>query len=203
MFTGIACSIPEENAIESDSNEVISGEIDDDLDQERGDPNGPLAGEVPGSELIESRFKPEIVFQGAAFNRPLLLTNAGDGSGRLFVVEQAGLIYVLTGVEAQEKELFLDIRGLVDDSGNEKGLLGLAFHPDYANNNSFFINYTDRQGTVIAKYLSSGNTVDSDSQEVVLRIAAFGHTYYQNVLEFQILSHLHLKVHQLSILEYG
>ncbi len=125
-------------------------------------------GIVPEPADIEERFVPEEVFQGASFNRPLLVTNAGDGSGRLFVVEQAGLIHVMSGPESAEKELFLDIRNLVDDSGNEMGLLGLAFHPRYAENGLFFVNYTDSQGTVIASFEATGNEADQNSREEIL-----------------------------------
>ena len=83
--------------------------------------------------------------------RPIGLTNAGDGSDRLFVLEQSGLIRVI-----RENELlpvpFLDITGLVSCCG-ERGLLGLAFHPNYIENGFFFVNYTDLKGdTVIARF---------------------------------------------------
>lgn len=120
---------------------------------------------IPDVEDIELRFILEEVSQGTAFKRPLSVQNAGDGSGRLFVVEQAGLIYVLTGPEATEKELFLDIRDLVDVSGYEMGLLGLTFHPDYAENGYFFVNYTDNNGTVVARFEASGNKADPDSRQ--------------------------------------
>jgi glucose/arabinose dehydrogenase len=67
---------------------------------------------------------------------PVVVTGAGDGSGRLFVVEQQGRILIVGG------GVFLDISSLVDSSGNEQGLLGLVFHPDYTNNGYFYVNYT-------------------------------------------------------------
>ena len=76
--------------------------------------------------------------------QPVLVTHAGDGSGRLFVVEQAGRIRILDGGRLLE-EPFLDITDRVG-SGGERGLLGLAFHPDYADNGRFFVNYTRRAG---------------------------------------------------------
>jgi glucose/arabinose dehydrogenase len=77
--------------------------------------------------------------------RPVDLDAApGDTTGRLFVVEQVGRIRILrNGVVAETP--FLDIAARVSRS-NEQGLLGLAFHPDYAKNGRFFINYTDRNG---------------------------------------------------------
>lgn len=91
------------------------------------------------------------------FRRPLLVTHAGDGSGRLFVVEQGGLIRVIKD-GAVLAEPFLDVSALISPAarGNdytERGLLGLAFHPDYAKNGLFYINYTDASGnTVVARY---------------------------------------------------
>lgn len=88
---------------------------------------------------------------------PVLITHAGDGSGRLFVVEQPGRILILeNGVVRTDP--FLDITDLVPRytySGGytEQGLLGLAFHPDYENNGLFFISYSDLLGdSVIARY---------------------------------------------------
>jgi len=75
------------------------------------------------------------------FSRPVAVRAAGDGLGRLFVVEQAGRIMVLRGGEVLATP-FLDIASRVDSSGNEQGLLGLAFHPEFAANGSFFVNYT-------------------------------------------------------------
>ncbi len=81
----------------------------------------------------------------AGFTRPVLLTHAGDGSQRLFVVEQAGLISL---IEANNRraEPWLDITGPVGDEGNEQGLLGLAFSPDFAESGLFYIDYTDTAG---------------------------------------------------------
>lgn len=102
--------------------------------------------------------------------RPLDIQNAGDGSGRLFIVEQAGVIRIL-----QEGALlatpFLDIRERVDDTGNEQGLLGLAFHPEFAQNGFFYVNYTEAGGdTVIARFTASGNLADPNSEVRLLGV---------------------------------
>ncbi|WP_264565909.1 PQQ-dependent sugar dehydrogenase [Flavobacterium sp. N3904] len=90
------------------------------------------------------------------FTRPLEITNAGDS--RLFVVEQGGIIKILNSDGTTNPNPFLNISSLITNSG-ERGLLGLAFHPNYATNGFFFINYINLAGnTVIAKYsVSSGN----------------------------------------------
>lgn len=107
--------------------------------------------------------------------RPLYLTHAGDSSGRLFIVEQGGIIY-LTDTAASQPGIFLDVSALVSAEANsnsysERGLLGLAFHPAYAENGTFFINYTDRRGTtVIARYSVSAdnpNEADPNSAEII------------------------------------
>lgn len=71
---------------------------------------------------------------------PVLITHAGDGSGRLFVVEQTGRIRVVVN-GAVLPTAFLDLRSIVQ-AGGEQGLLGLAFHPNYASNGRFFVYYT-------------------------------------------------------------
>ena len=80
----------------------------------------------------------------AGLSSPLQVTHAGDGSGRLFIVEQTGQIRIVEdGVLLPDP--FLDISGFLPDLGeffDERGLLGLAFHPDYANNGRFFVRYS-------------------------------------------------------------
>jgi glucose/arabinose dehydrogenase len=86
---------------------------------------------------------------------PLEAVHAGDGSGRLFVLEQRGRIQVIQEGNLLP-QLFLDISDRVGSSGNEQGLLGIAFHPDYPANGYFYVNYTDLQGdTVIARFTVS------------------------------------------------
>ncbi len=99
---------------------------------------------------------------------PVSLANAGDGSNRLFILEQEGLIKIYnTETETLLGNPFLDIQdevfSLLDSGGgNEQGLLGLAFHPDYASNGLFYVNYTASPSnnvwhTVVAEYSVSGN----------------------------------------------
>ena len=125
----------------------------------------------PEADEVENRFMVQEAFPGITFNRPLDLQNAGDGSGRLFVVEQGGRIYVFGNSPAADTGLFLDISDRVDDSGNEKGLLGLAFHPAFKDNGSFFVNYTDRNNTVISRFTvdpDNPDSADPSSEEVLL-----------------------------------
>jgi glucose/arabinose dehydrogenase len=102
---------------------------------------------------------------------PLGLENAGDE--RLFILEQRGVIWIYTQGALLEEPL-LDIRDKVTTQGSEQGLLGLVFHPDYADNGYFFINYTDRRGdTVISRFQVSANAnrADPQGEEKLLQIA--------------------------------
>lgn len=78
----------------------------------------------------------------AGLDRPTEVVNAGDGSGRLFIVEQAGLIRILKAGTLLATPL-LDLRSQTSTAG-ERGLLGLAFHPRHATNRRFFVYYTER-----------------------------------------------------------
>ncbi|REL37862.1 glucose sorbosone dehydrogenase [Rhodohalobacter sp. SW132] len=99
-------------------------------------------------------------FPELSFTRPLDIQNAGDGTDRLFVVEQEGVISVFSNdPEAQDAEVFLDIRERVNDGANEQGLLGLAFHPDFESNRYVYVNYTayGPSRTVISRFEVSSN----------------------------------------------
>jgi hypothetical protein len=102
---------------------------------------------------------------------PILVTNARDGSHRLFVVEQPGRIQVLQP-GATTPTVFLDITAKVL-AGGERGLLGLAFHPQFKANRRLFVNYTRRPdgATVIAEYrVSATNPNVVESTETVLLV---------------------------------
>jgi glucose/arabinose dehydrogenase len=104
------------------------------------------------------------------FQKPLDLTHAGDD--RLFVVEQAGLIHILKDGQRLPTP-YLDIRDRVNDNASERGLLGLAFHPNYFSNGKFFVNYTGENGeTVISRFQVSNqlDLADPDSELVILRL---------------------------------
>ncbi len=113
-------------------------------------------------------------FPGLTFTQPVDLQNPGDGSGRLFVVEQPGRIQ-LVGKNGGEytKQLFLDLTGRVA-AGGEMGLLGLAFHPDFASNGTFYVDYTraDPRQSVISRFklAADPDTGDPLSEEILLTV---------------------------------
>jgi glucose/arabinose dehydrogenase len=105
-------------------------------------------------------------------SKPVFITHSGDNNGRLFVVEQTGRIRVIRKGVLQSRP-FLDLRSKIS-TGGERGLLGLAFHPDYSWNRKFYVNYTDRNGnTVVEQYLRSATnaSVAVPTAKLIIRIA--------------------------------
>jgi glucose/arabinose dehydrogenase len=134
---------------------------------------GPIAGATS-----EVRLRPIV----SGFSRPVVIAHA-PGEGRtMYVAEQTGAIERVAFVNGdwQRDGSFLDLTNRVIDpnvGGNEQGLLGLAFHPDYATNGRFYVNYTRRGSdsargdTVIAEYRrGSGGRADPDSHRTVMVI---------------------------------
>lgn len=111
------------------------------------------------------------VTNGLSF--PVSVTNAGDGSGRLFVLEQVGTIQIIDSQGMLLAQPFLDISQKVS-FGGEQGLLGLAFHPNYSINGFFYVNYTDVNGnTVVERYsvtAANPNLADVSSAYTILTI---------------------------------
>jgi glucose/arabinose dehydrogenase len=111
---------------------------------------------LPGAAVGQSRSAALTMRPFArGLDSPVYVTAPSNQPGRLYVVEQPGVIRVLAHGRLQEKP-FLDIRSLVR-SGGEQGLLSVAFHPRYARNHRFFVDYTDRNGdTRVVEYRSNG-----------------------------------------------
>ncbi|MBA3613466.1 MAG: PQQ-dependent sugar dehydrogenase [Nitrospirales bacterium] len=121
----------------------------------------------PGALNGPSQLQPVVK---EAFSKPLFLTPSPDETDRLFVVEQGGRIVIVTG-DQQQSSPFLNIADKVV-AGGERGLLGLAFHPRYASNGRFFVNYTRAKdgATVIAEYQVSSDPDKASPQETVLLV---------------------------------
>ena len=101
----------------------------------------------------QAQFKPRPVASG--FSQPIYVTGAKGEPGRLYVVEQGGVIHVLQSGK-RRSALFLDIRNLVT-AGGEQGLLGLAFHPSYPKVRKLYVQYTARDGsTKVVEYRTNG-----------------------------------------------
>lgn len=112
---------------------------------------------------VPATYRTVVAYPQLSFTRPVDLQYPADNTNRLFVVEQAGVISVFPNDKsAANKKTFLDIREKVDDQGNEEGLLGLAFHPDYKTNGYFYVNYTaaNPNRTVISRFKVSAANAD-------------------------------------------
>lgn len=121
------------------------------------------------SFFIFTCFAQDILLEsfGPSFTYPVEIKNAGDD--RLFVVEKAGIIKILNSDETVNSTSFLDISSIVSSSATERGLLGLAFHPNYPTNPNFYVNYTNSLGnTVVSMFTVSPNPDIANTTETIL-----------------------------------
>jgi len=128
--------------------------------------------------FIICEYQFENAFPNLTFVDPVGIHHSGDGTNRIFVVEQEGRIKVFNNdSNTSISQTFLDIRSIVDQDGGytEEGLLGLAFHPNYEQNGYFYVNYTDYnpKRNVIARYSvdpDNPNEADYFSSEILLEV---------------------------------
>jgi glucose/arabinose dehydrogenase len=122
-------------------------------------------------------------FPNLTFSLPLFLTHSGDGTNRVFVVQQRGLIKVFPNDSTvASSQTFLDLTDKASQSGNERGLLGLAFHPNYSSNRYFFVYYTRNSdgALIISRFTTqSGNPNKADST-TELNMLTIAHPTYAN-----------------------
>lgn len=126
----------------------------------------------PGGEFAPDTIRLVIEPFADGFKPLTLLTHAGDGSGQVYIVEQPGMIWTLPAQGDGSPDQFLSIGERIK-SGGEQGLLGLAFHPDYATNGRFFVNYTAEGtgATVVSEFVRSADRRgDPASERVVLTV---------------------------------
>jgi len=124
----------------------------------------------PGDLVPSLSFVPVV----NGLSQPVFVTHAGDGSGRLFVLERVGRVRVINAAGSLLPTPFLDIASLVGSSGDEEGFLGLAFHPSYEFNGSFYVAYTNTSGNLtLAKYSVSAdpNVANPVSAAILLTIS--------------------------------
>ncbi len=127
------------------------------------------SGPAQGATARPTGVVPVVRVVTGGLSSPLDVADAGDGSGRIFVAEQAGRIRIVRDGTLVERP-FLDITGRIA-SGGERGLLGIAFHPGYPTDPRVFVDYTDKDGnTVVSSFrVSAGDpdAADPDSEVVV------------------------------------
>ena len=131
---------------------------------------------TPAQFVFAQVFTFEQVFPELSFDEATVLKPAPDNEHQLYVAEQPGriLTFSVSGT-SNASSVFLNITGRVNSSGWEEGLLGLAFHPDYAENGYFYVNYTasSPRRTVISRFsVSEDNPLvaNPDSEVVILEI---------------------------------
>jgi glucose/arabinose dehydrogenase len=126
----------------------------------------------PLRELEVEQAFPDLSFD----DRMVAMAYPDDGSNRLFVALQPGEIRVFSNdQDVESASSFLDIRDQVRDEGNEEGLLGLAFDPDYASNGYFYVYYSasDPRRSVISRFTVSADDpdeADPESEQVILEV---------------------------------
>src|SRR5215212_10419786 len=129
-----------------------------------------LGGDLPGDPQIQ------LVEVASGLHSPVNVAVPPDGSGRIFVVEQAGTIRIVNPDGSVEPEPFLDISATTGNRQGEQGLLGLAFHPDYAKNGRLYVDYNDnyRNGAITVSEFTvdnrNPNRVQKNSQRPLLVI---------------------------------
>ena len=117
----------------------------------------------------------QIAFQNLTFTRPVGIYSPGGGTDRLFVVEQDGRILVFDNNQnSTDYEIFLDIKSQIA-AGGEKGLLGLAFHPNFTLNNYFYVYYVDlvNEDSVLSRFKVDStdiNKANKTSETILLTI---------------------------------
>ncbi len=155
-----------------------------------------VAATVPGAEIDETPLavRSDVAFPDLQWTgwkgetddgkpnplRPIVLTHAGDGSNRVFVATEQGVVHVFPNdPKATKTKVFLDIQDRVsyNDATNEEGFLGLVFHSKYKENGEFFVFYTTKKAkrtNVLSRFRVSKDDpdrADPDSEEELLRIS--------------------------------
>lgn len=113
----------------------------------------------------------------SGYTNPLLVTSPPGDSTRLFVMERVGRIWLIKNGIRQVKT-FLNVSSIITTAGSEQGLLGLAFHPNYAANGKFYINYTNTAGdTRVVQYVRSSTNPDTANNLAVATLLSVDQPY--------------------------
>ena len=129
---------------------------------------------------LHAQIQLQAAFPNLTFTRPLDFQAPPDGSNRIAVVTQPGVIYIFPNSSSvSSPRVFLDVRDSAYTVNNEQGLLGLAFHPRFSENRHIFVNYTAKPNarTVIARFTVSGTNPDSIDKRTRLLILEISQPY--------------------------
>ncbi len=146
-----------------------------------------LAGVAPSPNAALPSLELERVFPALTFERPVLLTHAGDGSGQVYVVEQHGVVHRIVPGPPERSEVFLDISARVSRRGNEEGLLGLAFDPAFVENGRFYVYYSaaSPRRSVLSRFETGVDGLgDPASESVLLEVAQPYPNHNGGMIEF-------------------
>ena len=144
----------------------------------------------------------KIIAEG--FNSPIVLANPGDGTNRVFICDQIGIIYIIENDTLLEKP-FLDISDKIvelSDIYDERGLLGMTFHPNYENNGKFYVYYSApktgpgiNHESILAQYtvtLDNPNVADPNSEYIIFRIDQPESNHNGGQIEFGLDGYLYI-----------
>ena len=152
-----------------------------------------LAGGAASAQSVTA----EPAFDGLAFRQPVALVAAPGQADRAYVVEQGGVVRAAT-LGGAEASVFLDVSDRVRFTGGEDGLLGLAFHPGYAENGRLFVNYTapgDGRGALVSRVSEfrrgGGGAADASSERVLLEVVQPAGNHNAGTLAFGPDGHLY------------
>lgn len=143
-------------------------------------------GWVAWREVLILAEAPSSETEPGLLSRPVQLTHAGDGSGRVIIVEKAGRIRIMRDGQLVERP-FLDISGRIWEAYYEQGLFNIAFPPSYRHSRRFYVSYSDLRGdTVISRFATTSDPdlADADSEEIVLVIKQKGADHNGGTLRF-------------------
>ena len=147
-----------------------------------------LAAVAPSPNAALPALELERVFPALTFERPVLLTHAGDGSEQVYVVEQHGVIHRIDPATPERTDVFLNISERVSRQGNEEGLLGLAFDPGFAENGRFYVYYSaaSPRRSVLSRFEveTNGGLGDPASESVLLEVAQPYRNHNGGMIEF-------------------
>ena len=146
---------------------------------EAASPSSPAATSTPlptplTTPIVGGPDRLKLALVASGLSSPIGMVNAGDSSGRLFVNERGGLIRVIDASGTLRAAPFVDLSGRIE-AGDERGLLGVAFHPDFATNRRLFVHYSRRGdgATVVSELTASADLVSADpaSERILLIVA--------------------------------
>lgn len=123
---------------------------------------------VPSAQALPDPGGYQWAVVASGLSSPVGAAAANDGTNRIFIIEKAGRIQIIEN-DSLASSPYLDITDRVGSGGSEQGLLGLAFHPRFAENGYFYVYYTDRNGdTVISRFQGSRDQADPASEKVLV-----------------------------------